>query len=105
MTDLSADPVTVGVVLAMAAVTYLTKAGGLWLLGRVDLSERAEAGLEALPGAIVVAILAPSVVTADPPTWLATGVVVLVASRTGSVLVALLVGIGSLLLFRGFPLL
>ncbi|MFD1586336.1 AzlD family protein [Halorientalis brevis] len=103
MSDLL-DPVTVGVILAMASVTYLTKAGGLWLLGRVDLSARAEAGLEALPGAVVVSILAPSVVTAGPPTWLAAGVVVLVAWRTENVLAALLVGVSALLLLRGPPL-
>lgn len=103
MSDLF-DPLTVGAILAMAVVTYLTKASGLWLLGRVDLSERAEAGLEALPGAIVVSILAPSVATAGPPTWLAAGVVVLVAWRTENVLAALLVGVGSLLVLRGLPL-
>jgi len=94
-------PVTVGVVLAMAAVTYLTKAGGLWLLGRVDRSERAEAALDALPGAVVVSILAPAVVTAGPPTWLAAAVTVIAARRTGSVLVALLLGVGTTVLFRG----
>jgi len=94
-------PLTVGVVLAMAVVTYLTKAGGLWVLGRVTLPDRAERALDALPGAVVVSILAPAVVTADPPTWLAAGVVVLVARRTGNVLVALLLGVGAVLLFRG----
>lgn len=93
-------PLTVGVVLAMAVVTYLTKAGGLWLLGRVDLSDRAAAALDALPGAVVVAILAPAVVTAGPPTWLAAGVTVIAARRTGSVLAALVLGVGTTVFFR-----
>ncbi|MFB6103183.1 MAG: AzlD family protein [Haloplanus sp.] len=94
-------PLTVGVVLAMAVVTYLTKAGGLWALGRVDLPDRAGDALDALPGAVVVSILAPAVVTAGPPTWLASGVVVVAARRTGSVLLALLLGVGATLVVRG----
>lgn len=43
-------------ILAMAAVTYLTKASGLRLVGRVELAERVEAGLDVLPGAVVVGV-------------------------------------------------
>jgi uncharacterized membrane protein len=94
-------PRTVGVVFAMAVVTYLTKAGGLWALGHVDLPDDAESALDALPGAVVVSILAPAVATAGPPTWLAAGVVVVVVRRTGNVLVALLLGVGAVVLVRG----
>lgn len=38
----------------MSVVTYVTKAGGLWILNRVELSERAHVGLEALPGGVIV---------------------------------------------------
>jgi uncharacterized membrane protein len=85
----------------MAAVTYLTKAGGLWLLGRVDPSERVTSALEALPGAILVSLLAPSLAAADPPAWLAAAVVAVVARRTGSVLASLVAGVGAVLLLRG----
>jgi uncharacterized membrane protein len=94
-------PHTVGVVLVMAAVTYLTKAGGLWALGHVDLPDGAETALDALPGAVVVSILAPAVAAADPPTWFAAGVVAVAARRTGNVLIALLLGVGAVVLFRG----
>ena len=92
---------TVGAIVAMAAVTYLTKAGGLWALARVDLPDGAETALDALPGAVVVSILAPAVATAGPPTWLAAGVAVLAARRTGNVLIALLLGVGAVVLVRG----
>ncbi|AXG08659.1 AzlD family protein [Haloplanus rubicundus] len=102
MTDpFALAPRTVGVVLAMAAVTYLTKAGGLWALGHVDLPDDAETALDALPGAVVVSILAPAVATAGPPTWVAAGVVVVAVRRTGNVLVALLLGVGAVVLVRG----
>jgi len=39
------DPLIVGTILAMALVTAVTKVGGFWLLRRIDVSERLEAGL------------------------------------------------------------
>jgi len=63
---LALDPLTVAVVLGMAVVTYATKASGLWLVGRFDLSERAEAGVDALPGAVVVAYVVPALARGVP---------------------------------------
>jgi uncharacterized membrane protein len=102
--ELSLDPLVVGVVLAMAVVTYATKAGGLWLLGHVDVSDRAEAGLETLPGAVVVSILAPELASAGPAGWTAAGVVAVVTWRTGSVLLAIVAGVGGVVLLRGVGL-
>ncbi|MFB6183684.1 MAG: AzlD family protein [Haloarculaceae archaeon] len=89
------DPLVVGVVAAMAVGTYATKAGGLWLLGRIEVSDRAEAGLDALPGAVVVSILGPELAAGGPVEWLAAGLVAVVAWRTDSVLAALVVGVGT----------
>lgn len=94
------DPVVAGVVLAMAALTYLTKAGGLWLLGRVEPSDRLDAGLSALPGAVVVSVVGPELVAGGPSAWLGGAAVVLVIRRTGSILFALLAGVGVVLLAR-----
>jgi len=68
------DPLTVATIFAMALATYVAKAGGMWVLDRIEISERTEAGLEALPGGIIVAILAPRLVDGDPATWVAAGV-------------------------------
>lgn len=89
MVDL--DPLVVGVVLGMAVVTYATKAGGLWLLGRVDVGERTETGLEALPGAIIVAIVAPELAGGGPAEWTAAALAGVVAWRTENLLAALVV--------------
>lgn len=45
---------------AMALVTYLTRAMGYWAMGHVPLTPFVRRTLEALPGAVVVAILAPA---------------------------------------------
>ncbi|MFC7139251.1 AzlD family protein [Halosimplex aquaticum] len=97
---LALDPNVVVVIAGMAAVTYLTKAGGLWLLTHVGISDRAEAGLEVLPGAIVVAVLAPELAAGGPPEWLAGAVVAAVALRTENIFLALVVGVGAVIAFR-----
>jgi uncharacterized membrane protein len=94
------DPLVVGVVAAMAAVTYATKAGGLWLLGRLELSDRAEVGLEALPGAIIVAIVAPELASGGPPEWAAAALAAVVAWKTDNLLVSLGVAMIAVLAFR-----
>ena len=99
--DLSLDPIVVAVVLAMAVSTYVAKAGGLWLLGRFDVSERTEAGLEVLPGAIVVSIIGPELAAGGPAEWAAAGLALLVAWKTESVLLAIVVGAGAVVGFRG----
>ncbi|MFC3958269.1 AzlD family protein [Halovivax cerinus] len=94
------DPFVVAVILAMAAATVATKVGGLWFLSQVDVSERVEAGLSALPGAIVVSILGPELVESGPPEWAAAGVVAFVAWRTNRLLVALAAGLVAVVGFR-----
>jgi len=97
MSDL--DP-TLVVILAMSVTTYATKAGGLWLLGRIDLSDRAATALRALPGAIVVSLLVPELARAGLPGWTAAAAVLAVARRTDSVLLALAVGTGAVVSLR-----
>ncbi|WP_122091237.1 AzlD family protein [Halalkalicoccus subterraneus] len=97
---ISLDPAVVGVVLAMALVTVVTKFGGLWLLSRIEVSDRLEAGLSVLPGAIVIALLGPELAGGGPAEWAAAGVVVLMMWRTGSILLALCAGVGAVVLFR-----
>ncbi len=83
---LSLEPRVVAVVLAMAAVTVLTKVGGVWLVRRVELSERLEAGLSVVPGAIVIAVLGPELAAGGPAEWGAAGLVGLVMWRTENIL-------------------
>ncbi|WP_256687409.1 AzlD family protein [Halococcus qingdaonensis] len=97
---LALDPTVVALIVGMAAVTYATKAGGLWLVGRIDLSERAEAGLDVLPGAVVVAFIAPALADGGVPEWVAAGATVAVAHKTGSLLLSLGVGVGTVLAAR-----
>lgn len=95
------DSTVVVLIIGMTVITYAMKAGGLWLIGRVDLSERAEAGLDVLPGAVIVAFIAPALADGSIPEWIAAGVTVAVAHKTGSLLLSLGVGVGTVLAVRG----
>ncbi|AEH36349.1 AzlD family protein [Halopiger xanaduensis] len=97
---LSLEPLTVGVILAMTAVTVLTKVGGIWLVRHVELSERLEAGLSVLPGAIVIAVLGPDLAAGGPAEWGAAWLVLLVMWRTENILLALIAGVVGVVTFR-----
>jgi uncharacterized membrane protein len=87
-------------ILLMALVTYATRAGGLWLASRLTLSGRVEAWLDHIPGAILVSLVAPTVLASGLPEALAALAVVLVALRTGSLPVAMVTGIAAVLVLR-----
>ena len=84
----------------MALVTYATRAGGLWLASRLELSERAGAWLEQLPGAILVSLVAPAVLTGGLAGALAAVAVLIVASRTGSLPASMITGVLAIVILR-----
>ena len=94
------SPGTVIAIVLMALATYATRAGGLWLASRFELSERAGAWLDQIPGAILVSLVAPAVLTGGPAEALAAVAVVLVAVRTGSLPAAMVVGVVAVVALR-----
>lgn len=96
------DPLVVSVVLGMAAVTVVAKLGGLWVLSRFAVSDRLEAGVSVLPGAIVVALLGPELASGGPAEWGAAALTGIVMWRTENILVALVAGMVAIVVFRSF---
>jgi uncharacterized membrane protein len=94
------SPITLFAILLMALATYATRAGGLWLASRFELSERAGAWLDQIPGAILVSLVAPTVLTGGPAETFAALAVVIVAFRTGSLPAAMVTGVGTVLALR-----
>ena len=87
-------------ILGMALVTYATRAGGFWLMGLVTPSPRIEAWLRQIPGAVLVAIVAPTVLASSLAETLAALATVLVAIRTKNVLAAMVIGVAAVFLLR-----
>ena len=94
------EPLTLLVIVLMALATYATRAGGLWLANRFDLSERAGAWLDAIPGAILVSLVAPTVLTSGPAEALSAVAVVVIAIRTGSLPLAMATGVVAVVALR-----
>lgn len=84
----------------MAVATYATRAAGVFLVGRLRLTPRMEAFLGAIPGAVIVSIIAPAVLTQGPAEALAALAVLAVAARTGSLPLAMGVGVGAVWALR-----
>lgn len=49
----------IAIIAAMTVAVYLTRVGGYWLIGRVTIGPRLRKMLDALPGAIIAATIAP----------------------------------------------
>jgi uncharacterized membrane protein len=94
------ETLTLITILGMALVTYATRAGGFWLMGLVTPSPRIEAWLRQIPGAVLVAIVAPTVLASSLAETLAALATVLVAIRTKNVLAAMVIGVAAVFLLR-----
>ncbi|WP_372396863.1 AzlD domain-containing protein [Azospirillum sp. HJ39] len=86
------------IVLGGALVTWLTRVGGPWLIARVRLGPSASAALEATPGAVLVALVAPAALS-RPSDALAAAFVCLIARRVPMV-VAVAAGVAAVVLLR-----
>lgn len=93
---------TVWIILAGAVVTYLTRIGGHLVLSRFErIHPRVEAGLNAVPAAVLTTLVAPSVLSAGPAELIALAVAGLVALR-GGMMAMFLSGAAVLIVLRYF---
>jgi uncharacterized membrane protein len=88
------------VILLMGIVTYSLRAGGYWLMGRVTISPRMEAALGYLPGAVITALVVPSALEAGFPGLVGVGTIALVMWKRPNLLLALIAGMGTVVLLR-----
>ena len=75
---------TVWIILAGAVLTYLTRIGGYAVLSRFErINPRVEAGLNAVPAAVLTTLVAPATLSAGPAELIALVVAGFVALRGG----------------------
>lgn len=87
-------------IILMGIVTYATRAGGFWLMGRVEISPRMEAALAYLPGSVITALVVPATIEAGLPGLGAVGIIALVMWKRPGLLLALLFGLGTVVILR-----
>lgn len=97
---MSVDPTTLTAILAMAVVTYLTRVAGIFVAGRLALEGRAKAAFEAIPPAVLVAVIAPIALATGWPETLAALVTAVAATRL-PLLATVAVGVVAVVALRG----
>ncbi|RUT99403.1 AzlD family protein [Mesorhizobium sp. M7A.T.Ca.TU.009.02.1.1] len=95
------DATTFFTIVLMAGVTYLTRIGGYVVLRNRTLSGRATAVMEAAPGCVLIAVIAPAFVSKSPADILALAVTLVAATRL-SMLPTVPIGVASAGLLRHF---
>ncbi len=88
------------VIAGMAVIIYATRAGRFWLVGRFTPSPRASAALDQLASVTLVALTAPAVFSTGVSGLAAAAAISIVALRTGSVLLAMVVGMAVVSVIR-----
>ena len=87
-------------VFGAAAVTYIFRAGGLALADRLPKGGRIGQALNALPGALLIALAAPAVLDGGWAGLIAAGAAVALLAGTGNVLLAVSAAMALAVFFR-----
>lgn len=93
------DPLSLVTILGMGLVTYITRIGGDLLMRNRTLGPRMTAALNAVPPAVLTAVIGPSVLSAGLAEAIA-GVVTLATAFRLPLLLTIMVGVASLVLVR-----
>ena len=112
---MSVDPVVLATIIGMAVVTYATRLAGFALVSRAALSGRLASWLSYVPGAVLMAIVAPAVLptgasgeargvsgalTGGVPEAVGAVVTAAVAVRFKNLLLAMVAGVATVWLLR-----
>ncbi|MER8729348.1 AzlD family protein [Mesorhizobium sp. M1227] len=91
---------TLWIIIAGSIATYLTRIGGHLVISRFEhIHPRVEAGLNAVPAAVLTTLVAPAALSAGPAEWAALIVAGLVSLR-GGLMAMFLAGAAVLILSR-----
>jgi branched chain amino acid efflux pump len=78
---LAIEPLTFLTILAMALTTYGTRTAGLFIRLRHAPSQRAQAALDAIPPAVLIAVVAPTMLATGWPETIAAAATAFAATR------------------------
>jgi uncharacterized membrane protein len=95
---------TVWIIIAGAVLTYLTRVGGHLVLSRFErIHPRVEAGLNAVPAAVLTTLVAPAVMSGGPAEIASLVVAGAVALVWGGMMPMFLSGAAVLIVLRNLP--
>ena len=87
-------------IMGMALATYATRASGLYLMRGVTVRGRLKAALDALPPAILMAVIAPTILTTGLAETIAAAITAVSAFMRAPLVVTILIGVVSVVLLR-----
>lgn len=92
---------TFWIIVAGALLTYLTRVGGYLVISRFErIHPRVEAGLNAVPAAVLTSLFAPALMNGGPVEFLALAAAAAIAFSGGSFIIMFIGGAGLLILSR-----
>ncbi|MCC0055687.1 MAG: AzlD domain-containing protein [Rhodobiaceae bacterium] len=97
---MNVDSVNLIVILAMAVITYLTRLGGVFISRRLaGMDARMRAAFEAIPPVVLIAVVAPSMLTEGVAETAASAIAIVAALRLPLIAV-ILIGTLAVVLLR-----
>jgi uncharacterized membrane protein len=97
---MEADPVTLLTIAGMALATYATRAGGFALMGFMNVKGRVKAALDAMPPAILMAVIAPTIFATGVAETLAAVITAIAAMARLPLIAVVVIGVVSVVLLR-----
>ena len=102
MNSLIGYPAILATIFGVAAATYVFRLGGLLLSEQLPKTGGFKVFMEALPGALLVSLVAPGIVSAGPWGWFAAVVTGVTARKTGNLFLSMGLGMAIVALQRNF---
>ena len=99
---MSLDPAILLAIIGMALATYATRVSGPYLMRGVTVKGRLKAALDAMPPAILMAVIAPTVLTTGIAETIAAAITAMAAFMRLPFIVTILIGVISVVLLRMF---
>lgn len=94
------DTATLLAILGMAIATYATRVSGFYLLNGLNVTGRLKAGLDALPPAILMAVIAPTILATGPAETIAAAITAIAAYLKVPLALTIIIGVVSVVLLR-----
>ncbi|EXI80110.1 MAG: putative membrane protein [Candidatus Accumulibacter appositus] len=100
---MSDDLLTVITIAGMALATYLTRIGGLYLMRGVSVTGRLKAALDALPAAVLMAVIAPTVLATGAAETIAAAITAAAAFLRLPMIAVVAIGVAAVVALRALP--
>lgn len=94
------DPIILLAIIGMALATFATRVSGPYLMRGITVKGRLKAALDAMPPAILMAVIAPTILTTRIAETIAAAITATAAFMRLPFIVTILIGVASIVLLR-----